>query len=424
MILRTSDGNRPVQLRSTFLTTPGLWESQVLSSLGVSRWTTGYGAGNREAALATAAVAAAVRLISESCGSMTMRTYEGDALDRQPIYDSPQARLFQSPAPGVSSFDFWADTAAAVETNTVAIVGKIFDLAGNVVQLLPLDPDYFQISGGSYDRTVAGWQHGKLVDVTGDVIVIRSWSPKPAADGTSTLDMHSSMFARAQKLDNYQGRYFDGDGTVSQVIQGGPSVKEQRDQMIAGWVLNRRKSNVGILWGGAELKQLSPTLRDSQAVELTTAIAQDVARAYRIVPAELLHAAVHPDRFPSLEMYRGVFYTFSLMHRLRRIERAFAADDDLFPDKALWPGMDATQFIKADTLTMADAAHNMVQTGSLNSDEERALVFGLPKVPNGQGERFQVTPVGGERNPGVAPPPSQNGHAEISDLEQLVLEEP
>jgi len=429
VILRTREGNRPVQLRSSFMVSnPGLWESGIMSALGITRWTTGWGPGNRETALATAAVAAAVKLISESCGSMILRTYEGDALDRQPIYDSWQARLFQNPGSGVSSFDFWSDQAAAIEVTTAAFTWKVKAKSGQVTELLPLDPDYFQISGDPYNRRVAGWVDGRMVDVTDDVIVTRAWAPKPAADGTSALDLHSQMLDRARKYENYQGRYFDGDGTVNQVIEGGPTVKEQRDQMIAGWVLNRRKSNVGILWGGAQLKQLSPSLRDSQAAELSTAIAADVARAFRIVPAELIYAQAQPERFPNLEMYRGVFYTFSLMHRLRRIERSFAADDDLFPDKALWPGFDATQFIKADTLTMAQAAHNMVQTGSLNPDEERALVFGLPKLPNGQGEKLQVTPVGGAPNPEMAaqliqaalallaggqPQAHSNGHVEV-----------
>jgi HK97 family phage portal protein len=410
VILRTSEGHRPVQLKSSFMVSnPGLWDSSMMSSLGITQWTTGWGPGTREAALATAAVAAAVRLVSESCGSMIMRTYQGDALDRQPVYDSSQAALFQNPAPGVSIFDFWADTAAAIEVSTAAFVWKVKDKKGVVAQLLPLDPDYFQISGEAHNRTVAGWVEGRLVDVTADVIAIRSWAPKPSADGTSALDLHSPMFDRARKYEGYQGRYFDGDGSFSQVIEGGPAVKEQRDAMIAGWVMNRRKSNVGILWGGAQLKSLAPTLSDSQAVEMATAIAADVARALRIVPAELLYASATPERFPSLDMYRGVFYTFTLMHRIRRIERAFAADDDLFPDKTLWPGFDATQFIRADTLTMAQTAHAMVQTGSLSADEERALVLGLPRIPGGQGERYQVTPVGGVQNPGEAvPPPAGN----------------
>lgn len=380
-----------------------------MSSLGVTRWTTGWGPGNWQAAIQTAAVASAIRLVSESVGSMVMRTFTGDALEKQPVYDSPQAKLFQNPAPGVSSFDFWTDMAAAIETASAAFAWKVKDRDGRVVQLLPLDPDYFQIQGSPYERQVTGWKDGKIIDVTSDVLVVRAWSPKPSADGTSTLELHSSLFNKSRNLAEYQGRYFTGDGTVSQVIQGGPTTQEQRNELVAGWVLNRRKYNIGVLWGGAELKQMNPSLRDSQAVELETAIAQDVARAYRIVPAEILHAATHPDRFPSLEMYRGIFFTFSLLHRLRRIERAFSADDDLFPDKALWAGFDPSQFIKADTATMADAAHNMRQDGSLVPDEQRALVLGLPKLPNGQGQHIQQTPVGGAPNPNGNGAPNQVG---------------
>lgn len=412
MIVSTRTGNQRVEQRSrdaSFLVTPGSWDAGIMGALGITEWARGMGQTQVPQELMTAAVSSAVRLVSETIGGMVMRVYEGDALQRQPVYSAPQAALFQNPSEGCSSFDFFADLAASIETTTAGIVYKMRDDQGRIAELVGVDPDFFQIRGQGYARTVVGWRDGEKVDVTRDVIVVRAWSPRPAVEGVSTLDLNRGTFKKARLYDEYTGRYFERDGTVEQVIENAPSSREGRQEMLAGWMMARRKRNIAALWGGAQLKQMSPSLQAAQGAELATVIAQEVARAFRIVPANLLYAETAPERFPSLEMVRGVFYSFSLFHRLRRIERAFAADDDLFPDKALSPGFDVANFVKADTATLATAAHDMRQDGSLTPDEERALVLGLPSLPDGSGSHIQQTPVGGAPNPQQLAPPVPNG---------------
>lgn len=420
MILRTTSGDQTVNLRSSVdVVTPGSWDAAIMSSLGITHWagSTAFGLG----ALQIASVAAAVKLVSEAVASMTMRTYTGPAGDREPVYDSSQAKLFLRPCPGVSVFDFWADTAAAVETSACAFLGKVRDLRGEVVQLLPLDPDWFTIKGGPYDRVVTGWRDGKSHDVTADVIPIRSWSPKPAATGAGTLSQHGRTFRWAGAYEEYRGRYFENDGSVDQVIENAPQSKEQRDEMLKGWARSfggpSRKGRIGALWGAASLKQMTNTLQSAQAAELSVSIAQDVARAFRIYPASLLYAEQQPHREPNLEFIRGQFLTFTMNSRLKRIQDALHADVELFPDPELYPMFDTTDFSRADLATLSAAAHAMTQTGSLLPDEERALVFGLPKLPGGAGQIAQETPVGGAPNRAPMPPMppnSTNGHADMA----------
>jgi HK97 family phage portal protein len=425
VIVSTLAGDMPITQRSAAVdvVTPGSWDGAIMAALGITHWAgeTAFGLG----ALQIACVSAAVKLVSESVASNTLRTYRGPALDRQPEYDSPQAILFQRPAPGVSAFDFWSDTAAAVETDRCAVIGKIRDRSGSIVQLLPLDPGWFTISGGPYDRVVTGWSGGKAVDMTNDVIVIRAWSPKPAADGQSTLSMNSRTFRWAGAYEEYRGRYFENDGAVDQVIEGGPGTKEQRDEMLQGWARSfggpARKGKIGMLWGQASLKQMNNTLQSAQAAELSVSIAQDVARAFRIYPASLLYAEQQPHREPNLEFIRGQFYSYTLMPRLRRIEDALHADAELFPDPGLYPMFDTADFLRADLATLSVAAHAMTQTGSLMPDEERALVLGLPRLPNGQGQTVQVTPVGGAPNT-TLPVGDGNVPGALFDADQLLAD--
>jgi len=281
---------------------------------------------------------------------------------------------------------------------------KVKDRSGTVVELLPLDPDYFEIKGQPHMRTVHGYVDGKRIDVTQDVTVIRSWAPRPQADGVSTPLMHSSTLDYARSYAKYTGRWFDLDGSVSQVIQKGPTDRNDRLSMAAGWMRARKeRGNVAILWGDAELKQMGSTLQDAQASDIEMGIVKRVARAWRILPASFLLATVNPERYPNLEVPTGLFYRFSLLHRLRRIERAVSADRDIFPDRSQYLRFDATEFLRADTQTLASIAHNMRQDGSANADEERALVLGWPPLPDGKGKEYQQTPVGGGAN---MPPPA------------------
>lgn len=397
MIVATPAGNEVVQSRTQFVISPGSWEANIMGAMGITRWAS-PALSDWMQKVEACAVACAVRLVSESIGTMIARVYEGDALERSPVYDAPQAELLQYPCDGVSSFDFWQDIAGAVETTTAGFAWKVTDRRGQVVELLPLDPDYFQITGPPHARVVSGYVDGRKVDVTGDVIVVRSWSPKAAAEGVSTPDLHQRTLRYARSYADYTGRWFDLDGTVSQVIEKAPDKRQQRLEMAVGWMKARKERNVGMLWGEATLKDQRSTIQDAQAAEIAMTITQEVARAWRIVPPILLLASVQPERFPNLELPSGLFYRFSLMHRIRRIERAFSSDRDLFADRSRYMRLDATEFLRADTATLAALAHSMRQDGSANADEERALVLGWPPLPNGAGEEYQQTPVGGGAN--------------------------
>ena len=98
------------------------------------------------------------------------------------------------------------------------------------------------------------------------------------------------------------------------------------------------------------------------------------------------------------------FINFALLPRLRRIERAFAADADLYPeDSALYPEFHLDEFLRADAGTRAEIQHKQLQTGVLLVDEARADM-GLPPLPDGMGQIPQITPVGGAPNAAPAVP--------------------
>jgi HK97 family phage prohead protease len=138
-----------------------------------------------------------------------------------------------------------------------------------------------------------------------------------------------------------------------------------------------------MIWGDVkDVKQLAPTLQESQAVELSNAVALDVARMWRIYPAELLHAAIgRPAPPKSAELWADIFLRFSLLHRMRRIERGISADRDLFPDarNRRYARFDIEELLRGDIATIAMMIHHLVQVGVLNPNEGRAMIGKGPR---------------------------------------------
>ena len=408
MILATPGGNRDVRLfeAAGFIPRPGsadaIWSGP-----------------NKIRELSIGAVAACVRLISEEIAGFVMRTYTGDGqMNREPVYDDPTAALFQDPTggDGYSSFDLWSDTVATGELNEYALLWKTIASRPRrrVVELYPVDPDYARITMRGGVRTVTARVEGKIQDITANVVCIRAWSPGANATGVSTVDMHRAPLKVAGSYDLYRGRYFDNDGTPGIVIEvpGSPD-KQKRQDMLDGWwkrhggVMNVGKP--GIAWGGMQVKQLSPNLRDSQAHELSDAIVRDVGRIFRFVPLELLHGEIKGTP-RSAEATSDMFVRFTCLPRLRRIERALAQDRDLYPDRTRYPRFDTSELLRADFATAAVVAHNLVQVGIATPNEGRAM-SGLPPSNDPDADKLLKIPVGGGE-PKQLPQPNVQGDGE------------
>lgn len=348
------------------------------------------GGGRRRRELAVTAVAAAVKLLSETIGGFVMRVYEGHGMSRRPVTDHALARLFQDPAEDWTSFELWSDIVTSLETEKHAFVWKVMATRGGVPDaLIPMDPAVFRVRRAkpTAPKVIEARVDGKVTDVTRHVIHIRGWASVPGPEGVSSLDLHREPLHVARAYDEYRGRYFDNDAMAGIVLEhpGKPN-REQRRDLLASWIRRhggtRNANRPGIVWGGVKINRLTPTLRDAQAAELADAIARDVARAFRIYPAELLHAVLTSRPPQSAELWSDLFSRFSLFGRMRRIERAFASDRDLFTDWRHYPRFDATEFLRPDFRTLSDSFRDLVQVGGITPNEGRGW-FGFEPLPGG-----------------------------------------
>lgn len=401
LALRHGGGQREVRLFDTVglrAPAPGSWEARALLA--------GYDVDG----LSVAAVGAAVRLVSETVASFVMRVYTGDASKKTVLLDDPVAELFQYPSldGDRDSFQLWQDVATACEIGKGAAIFKARDRRRRVAELYVLDPRTVKAERNAAGETrvlVRRNLAGDWRDITSDTVWIRGWAPNPNPEGVSTLDLHAQGLQTAWAYEVYRAAYFENGGLPSVVIQHpGNPVKEKRDEMLDGWERRhsraRNNGRPGMIWGGATVLPITPNLRDSQTAEIADTIVRDVARMFRIVPAELLATTLASSSLPQPEHAADLFVRFTLLSRLRRIERALASDPDLFPDRARYPLFDMSNFLRGDLATRATVVHMLRQDGVMTGNEGRAE-FGLE--PMDGADELQQTPVGGA--PGAAGTP-------------------
>jgi hypothetical protein len=183
----------------------------------------------------------------------------------------------------------------------------------------------------------------------------------------STPERTRSSLRTAIAYEEFRGDFFENDGAPSLILTvDGKPTREQRREYLESWTRrHRRKHRVGLAWNGMKVDSISSNLQEAQASEVADAIVRDVARICRIYPAELLHVSVQGTRPPaSAELWADLLFRFTLLPRMRRIERALAADVDLFPDKSLYPRFDVSEFVRGDIATTGNLVHELVQTAS------------------------------------------------------------
>lgn len=349
-------------------------------------------------------VAAAVRLVAETIGSFVMRAYTGDATRRQPLLDAPQAALLQDGSEDFTSMDLWSDVATGLELHGNGLIWKSrLKVGGAVAELLPFPVDVARIcardDGSKLIEIVVG---GERVDITKDVIHIRGWSPCTGLGGKSTIDLHRTALRGSEALELYRGRYFETDATPNLVlIHPGQPNPEQRAALRQSWNARHAGPNgekTGVLWDGMTVQQLASSLRDAQVAELMTWDLLQIARMFRIFPAALLSTEID-DSLPGAEQIADLFYRFSLMHRLRRIERAISRDRDVFPDRKVYARFDVWELVRGDIATLTAMVHQLKQVGMITANEGRSYV-GLPPSTDPAADKLLETPVGAAPNSG------------------------
>lgn len=372
-----------------------------LPGANYATWTGMYLQNDQAAGLP--AVGAAVRIISETIGSLPCIVYSGDGPDRTKATNTLQWDLLhERPSLDSTPFDLFQDIAACIETRGNAFVQKIRDARGRVTELIVIDPDAVRVYRDSdtrekkFDIQAAGDRYVGLTST--DILHVRGMTLRGGIRGISPIELHRNSIAMSYAVQEYVGRYFQNDASPGLVIKvPGSLSNQQARQILEVFAANhsglRNAHRPGILAGGADLDQVRVNLADTTAIDAQKFSVFEVARMFN-VPPSLLGALEGTSRAPDDEA--AAFLKFCLGPRLRRIESALRADPDLFDGTNLYPEFKVDSLLRSNTAERYTAYVAARQAGWLSANEIRELE-NYPAVPDG--DNVQQTPVGGAPNP-------------------------
>jgi HK97 family phage portal protein len=350
------------------------------------------------------AVSSAIIRLAELIASLPLIVYTGEGGERRRARESWQWRLLHdSPNLDCSPFDFVFDVVACVESHGNAYVQKI-KARGRVEELRVLDPALVVCRR---DRTTGEKLFevqattGRLTLSTAEILHVRGPTLKGGHVGLSPVQLHRNAIGNALAREEFSGRFIANDARPGVALKFPQTVNtEQAKSWAEAWNEShagpRNARKTGVLGGGADIQLFPVSLEDAQFVETMRYGIAEVARMFRI-PRSLLEEGELGQTSNEVERVAK----FSLLPRFRRIERAFAADPDLFAGSDLFPEFLADGLLRPDTVTKYRGYKDARQGGWVTANEVRGWE-NLPPLDGG--DELQVTPVGGAPNEEPAPP--------------------
>lgn len=355
------------------------------------------------------AVTACIRLIAETVAAMPLLVYRRDGNDeRQRAEDSPQWELLRvRPNRDQSPHDFISDIAAAIEgfgnAYLLKVFGRLSDGTRGVVELIPIPPTAVNVRQERetgelrFDVAFPGRTERNLT--TREILHIRGFAPQGGPIGVSTLQAHREALAAPAGMQRFLNAYMArgaGPGVVLSLPQ--QVTREQARELADTWDSQHagvdRAGATAVIGGGASLETVPVSLVDAQFVESMRFSVEQVARVFG-VPAALLDAGSRNSQ--DTQALTEQFVKFCLVSRMSRIERALAADPDLFATTgSLYPEFLADGLLRPSTRERFESYKAGIQAGWLTQNEVRKLENYPPKDG---GDELQTTPVGGAPNP-------------------------
>ena len=408
MILSTRHGN--VELRSEFGNSSDLsyMRSAWLSQSGLPVTTSN--------AYGLPAVSSVIRSAAEIVASLPFMVYrqQGEVKDRAP--DVWQyGLLHERPSEQCDSFEFFYDIQLSLESTSNAFIQKA-KFRNRVYELYVLDPQRVTVRRDRetgeklFDYYVAEGRALKGLG-TDEILHIRGFSPEPGAvAGVSLLQVHRDPLGSAIAMQKFEGDYFRNGAIPPFWLTGFQSreqAKEARDAHDAEHKGVGRQWKPGFLWGAAQVMSIPISMQDALFIEAKNLSIEDICRIWRWPRsfAELRDEQQVTDRNARM----ADFLKLNLNPRLRRIERAFAADPDIFWDTGLFGEFLTHALERADFVTRVRGYKDARQGGWITGNEVRELE-NYPPLEGG--DELLVTPTGSA--PNVAPGSrSLNGHEPI-----------
>lgn len=395
MIVRTvRSGN--VELRST-------WGTDHIIPRPGNSWVSWAGqAITQDGVFGLPAVSNVVRSPSEVMGALPFMVYRSRET-RERAEDSWQWQLLhEAPNDEQSTYEFFHDIEMSLESTQNAFVWKAKS-SSRVEALYCFDPQGVRVyrdDNGQKRFDLLGTKFGDAKGLTtSEILHVRGYTPRPGAVcGVSLLQQHRDPLGIGIAMQRFEGDYFR-NGAMPSFFFTGASNKTHAKELIE--LHNEqhqgtgKQFKVGGLWGQADVKPVPVSMVDAQFIESRRLGVEDACRIWRW-PKLLMEITGERDPLDE-NAWTARFMKFYLLPRLKRIERAFAADPDLFAGQPLYGEFLTAALERADYVTRVRGYKDARQGGWITANEIREGE-NYPARPDG--DSLLQTPTGSAPNPG------------------------
>lgn len=356
-------------------------DATLLASLGATRSASGISV-TPDSAMRLSAVAACVRLISESIASLPLHVYRrGDTRER--VSDSAIGRLLHDePNSLMSSFTFRETLAANTLLNGNGYAPIIRSRGGDPLELLPVPTNRVAVrrSDSQLVYDVHLWNDRMITVGQADMIHIPGLS-FDGLIGMSPVRYAAQSIGLGMAAEQYGAAFFGNGSTPSGVISvkeqrlGADQIKAMRDSWYAayGGVSNAQKT--AVLFGGATFDRISIPPDEAQFIETRKFQISDIARWFRVPPHMI--GDLERATFSNIEHQQLEFVMHTLRPWLVRMEQEF--NRKLFPTSTdgrpgeLYAEFSVDGLLRGDVKSRSDYYIRGRQWGWLSVNDIRRL---------------------------------------------------
>lgn len=363
----------------------GLSWDNLLEQMGAAPSLSGDGA------YRIAAVLAAVRVIAEGVAALPLKVYHRlPNGDKEPFPDHPLYRvLHDQPNGWQTSFEFRETLQAhlCLRGNAYASIGTY---GGEVVSLMPLDPDRMRIEGrknGGFVYVYARHDGGTTRYDRDEILHIRGLS-SDGYYGLSPLQyMRQTLSLTSQLQDHADSLFKNGarPGVVFETDQPmrvnvAKALKEEWDRTHAG---TANTGKTAIMPFGLKAKTIGMTNEDAQFLESRKFQVSEIARFFRVPPH--LIGDLEKATFSNIEQQALEFVTYTLRPWLTRWEQAIKRD--LITDRDVFVEFQTLDLLRGDAASRAQFYKELSYLGAMSVNDIRRAENMPPIGPAGD-KRF------------------------------------